>query len=140
MTAAPFRGGRKKPGRAYVRPARDIILDLLETRTLTQRQAARLCQRDYETARKALRKLKADGLIHITEWLIHDIGPHEAVWALGDEKDEPNPPPMTPSEKCKRLRARQKPPSLAHADPLMAAMMGVSLRAGCRDSTMLKCD
>ena len=138
MTAV-FRGGRKKPGRAYVKTARETILGHLETRTLTVRQAQRLCQRDYDTARRALRKLKADRLVHITEWLVHEVGQHEAVWALGDDKDEPNPAPMTSAEKCRRHRARHNPPSLAHADPLLAAMMGVGLRSGCRDSTMLEC-
>jgi len=134
-----FRGGRKKPGRAYVKTARDTILELLETRTLTTRQAARLCQRDYETARRALRKLRDDGMIHVADWLVHEVGQYEAVWALGGEQDEPSPAPMTASERNKRLRARKKPPSLAHSDPLLAAMMGVR-RAGCRDSTMRQCD
>lgn len=130
-----FRGGRKKQGRAYFRPARDIMLELLETRTLTLRQAERICQRDYETVRKAMSKLKADDLVHIVEWNVPSVGPHEAVWALGCDNDEPNPPRLTPSVRSRRYREQRKPPVLKNRDPLLAALIGAKPSA-CRDSTM----
>ena len=41
-----FRGGRKKPGRRYARPAREELLDLLAQRELTIRRAAHSVQAD----------------------------------------------------------------------------------------------
>lgn len=105
-----FLGGRKKPGRRYDRPARDELLDLLARRELTARRAAQLIQRGYETVRKVLRKMRDERLVHISHYEIHDVGPHEAVWALGDESDAPNPPRLTDSERCRRYRAKRALP------------------------------
>lgn len=126
MTAAHvtkgFRGGRKKAGREYSRPAREIVLELLKRQNLTLRQAQRLCQRDYETVRRLFKAMRDEKLIHITEWAINDVGPHEAVWALGDEPDAKNPPRMSDKERCGRYRQRRRIP-VVKTDPLMRMFM-----------------
>ena len=124
-----FRGGRKKPGRRYVRHARDELLDLLATRGLTVRRAAQLIQRDRETIRRVMLKLRSERLVHIADWEINETGPHVAVWALGDEPDEPNPPRLPDSERCRRYQAKRRPPPAPKCQILRALMGPAPSRA-----------
>lgn len=132
--SARFRGGATKEGRTYERTAQEMLLDLLETRNLSLMQCARLCQRDRDTVRRAMAKLKAKKLVHIAEWNIPYVGPHEAVWAIGDDVDAQNPPRLTRKELTRRWRARKHPPSVIRIDPLLAAMMGVTRHSKQPDS------
>lgn len=117
-----FRGGRKKPGRRYARPAREELLDLLAQRELTIRRAAQIIQRDYDTIRKALHRLRDGRLVHISRYEIHEVGPHEAVWSLGDEPDARNPPRLKDKERCRRYREKRSGPP-APKDPIMRALL-----------------
>lgn len=125
MTAG-FRGGRKKPGRPYVRTTRDELRILLQTMNLTVRRAAEIVQRDYETVRKTLLSMRAAGEVHICEWIVHPVGPHESVWALGNEPDEPNPKRLSDRERCRRYRARRSVPRAS--DPLSSALVRYAVR------------
>jgi predicted ArsR family transcriptional regulator len=55
-----------------------------------------------DTARKAMRAMHAEGLIHITGWQhkINEPGRVMALWKAGEGKDKPKPSKRT----CARLR------------------------------------
>lgn len=116
--------GRRKEGRTYKRPAREIVLERLAKTNLTVIDAAKVADRDRETISILFKKLKAARLIHIADWRTSIKGPHQPVYALGDEKDEPNPGRQSNSVRCRTYRAKRggipKP-----KDPIMRALLGI---------------
>ena len=116
--------GRRKEGRTYERPARETVLEHLAKRNLTAQDAAKIAERDRETIRILFKKLKAAKLIHVADWRASIKGPHQPVYALGDERDEPNPGRQSDSARCRTYRAKRggipKP-----KDPIMRALLGI---------------
>ena len=126
--AAPaFHPGRKRPTRAYIRPAREMLLELLEKRSLSIRRASQLVQRNYETVRKLMRSLKEEGIVHITDYERGEAGMYQAIWALGDEQDASKPKSLTNSQKCKRWRTKHAPPPVPK-DLATRLIMGLGVK------------
>lgn len=86
--------------------------------------AAKFADRDRETIRILFKKLKEEKLIHVADWRINTRGPHEPLYAIGDEKDEPNPERQSNSVRSRQYRTKRggipKP-----KDPIMRALLGI---------------
>lgn len=115
--------GRRKAGRTYERPARQIVLEHLAKSNLSIKDAAELAERDPETIRILFKKLKAEKLIYIADWRTDGHGPYVPLYALGNEKDEPMPPRQSNSVRSRLYRARRgaipRP-----KDPVLRVLLG----------------
>ena len=115
--------GRRKAGRTFVGPAREILLERLAKTNLSIKEAAAFAERDRETIRILFKRLKAEKLIYVADWKTDGHGPYVPLYAIGNERDEPMPPRQSNSVRSRLYRARRgaipRP-----KDPILRALMG----------------
>lgn len=97
----------KYPGR--IRPAglgrQEIVEALAEVGEATCTELERLCDMSNPSVNDAMRRLRADGLVHVKCWSrVGAKGSFSRVWVLGPGVDAPRPAPPTRVRKSSPFR------------------------------------
>lgn len=102
--------GKMVAGRQYDRTAREVVLEALQTTSLSVWEMAELAERSHSTVMRLVHEFRERREIHIAEWRVAKAGPHVAVYGLGDFEDAPKPALKTNAERCLAYQRRRKIP------------------------------
>jgi len=117
--------GHRAPGRDYSVALRDMLKVAIMNTALTAHQISSKCQRSHSTVITVVKKLHAEGLIHVEEWTRQPgrSGPMEARyrWGEGDDAEKPEPVAQPRRQPVRNLPHHAV---VLKRDPLMSMLYG----------------